>query len=354
MIIARTPVRVSFLGGGTDLPAFYMAYGGEVLSAAVNKYFYTVVTGRDDPMIQVISSDFRLLECYDELDKVNPEEAELAIPLAVLRHLSPDRGMNIFLASEIPPGTGLGSSAAVCVNVLLAVSTFQGRNPTKHELAETAFEVATKRLRKPVGKQDEYAASFGGINNFVFTAEGTNVEPVRTDDETVQQLQDRLLLFFLGSSRDSSEILEEQNVASEKKDQQVIDALLGVKALVPRARQALIEGELDRFGRLLDEGWQKKKRFSKKVSNSAIDEVYALALNSGALGGKVTGAGGGGFLLLYVTPDRQAAVRDALSDHGLKEMRFRFDFHGARVIVNDPFLDAEGYGKPLWRFVKLT
>jgi len=353
MIIARTPVRVSFGGGGTDLPSFYLQYGGEVLSTSINKYFYTVITGRDDRMVQLISSDFRVLEYYDQLDKVQPEEEELGIPLAAIKHLSPQVGMNLFLASEIPSGTGLGSSACVCVNILRAVSAYVERNLTKHELAEMAFNVAADSLGLPVGKQDEYASAFGGLNHIRFGKDGVDLAPVNVDEDIVRALEERLLLFFMGSSRQSTGILSEQNHAIRQGDAKVIEALQGVRSLVPLMMEALLGGELDEFGALLHQAWAHKKRFSQQVSNPFIDQVYELARRNGALGGKVTGAGGGGFLLLYVPPDSQEAVKQALASKGLKEMQFGFDFHGARIVYDDPFFDSGQHGELLWKFVRL-
>ena len=353
MIIVRTPVRVSFGGGGTDLPSFYLEHGGEVLSTSINKYFYTVITGRDDRMVQLISSDFRVLEYYDQLDRAQPEKAELGIPLAAIKHLSPQVGMNLFLASEIPPGTGLGSSACVCVNILRAVSAFVKRNLTKHELAEMAFHVAADRLARPVGKQDEYASAFGGLNHIQFGEHGVDLAPVKVDEDIVRGLEERLLLFFMGSSRQSTEILSEQDHAIRHGDAKVIEALQGVRSLVPLMKEALLGGELDEFGALLHQAWAHKKRFSEQVSNPFIDQVYELARRNGALGGKVTGAGGGGFLLLYVPPDSQEAVKQALASKDLKEMQFGFDLHGARIVYDDPFFDSGRRGELLWKFVRL-
>jgi len=354
MLITRTPVRISFAGGGTDFPSYYSVHGGEVLSAAINKYFYTVITERTDQMVQLISADFRILEYYSELDHVDPKCEDLSVPLAAIKRIEPNRGMNLFLASEIPPGTGLGSSACVCVNVLKAVSTLAKHSLSKYELAETAFQTATQTLGAAVGKQDEYAAAFGGLNCLRFTEAGTEVVPVELEEATLQDLRARLLLFFLGSSRQAQEILKEQDKASKTGDPGVLSALHAVKGLVVPMYEALTEGDLDRFGSLLDQGWQEKKKFSSKISNPRIDDLYQTARQNGALGGKVTGAGGGGFLLLYVPPASQAPVRQALAKEGLKEMQFSFDFHGARVVYHDPFFDSESPGGLVWRFVQFS
>ncbi len=350
MIIVRSPVRISFAGGGTDLPSYYEKQGGLVLSTAIDKYFYTVLTDRDDDQTQIISSDLRALEACEDIEKMELQGTELEIPFAVLKHFRPRIGANLFLASEVPPGTGLGSSASVCVGILKAFSTRLGREMSKKELAEAAFDIARNILRRPVGKQDEYAAAFGGLNVFKFDAEGTVVEPLALSPETLADLQQCLLLFFTGSSRDSSNILAAQDLSVQQRQDDVLDALTALKDLVVPMREALQAGDLDAFAELLDVGWGVKKRISDKISNQRIDEIYETARRQGALGGKLTGAGGGGFLLLFCPRDRQRAVREALGGFGLKEMRFHFDMSGARVVYDDPFFDTDSTGGLQWVF----
>ncbi len=350
MIIVRSPVRISFAGGGTDLPSYYEKQGGLVLSTAIDKYFYTVLTDRDDDQTQIISSDLRALEACEDIETMELQGTELEIPFAVLKHFRPRIGTNLFLASEVPPGTGLGSSASVCVGILKAFSTRLGRDMSKKELAEAAFDIARNILRRPVGKQDEYAAAFGGLNVFKFDAEGTVVEPLALSPETLADLQQCLLLFFTGSSRDSSNILAAQDRSVQQRQDDVLDALTALKDLVVPMRKALQAGDLDAFAELLDAGWGVKKRISDKISNQRIDEIYETARRHGALGGKLTGAGGGGFLLLFCPRDRQPAVREALGGFGLKEMRFHFDMSGARVVYDDPFFDTDSTGGLQWVF----
>jgi D-glycero-alpha-D-manno-heptose-7-phosphate kinase len=271
--------------------------------------------------------------------------------MAVMKHLGVRRGLNLFMASEIPPGTGLGSSAAVCVNVIRALWEMEARPHSKYELAEEAFRVAREVLGAPVGKQDEYASAFGGINEIRFRPGRTEVEPLPLDDDVVAALEERTLLFFTGSQRNSYEILAEQRRRSEERDSKVLDALTGLRGLVAEARAALIGGDVDRFGAILDEGWRHKKRISGRISSPAIDLAYEEALARGALGGKIAGAGGGGFLLLVVREGAAPGVREALRVRGLKEMSFHFDLHGSRVVYNDPFFDSDGRGGTRWRFV---
>jgi D-glycero-alpha-D-manno-heptose-7-phosphate kinase len=339
MLIARSPVRISFGGGGTDLPSYFEQYGGAVLSSAINKYLYTIVGTRTDGHIQIISSDLKAIETWKDIRQMSARGNKFEIPLAVLKELECQESIDLFLACEIPPGTGLGSSASVCVNVLQAVSAYLNRTLSKGELAERAFYIATKVLGKPIGKQDEYAAAFGGLNLIEFRRDGsTRVTPVQLDSALLNSLQQRLMLFFTGSSHDSWSILTDQSERL-KQNRPAVEALHRIHELAYSMHRALLEGNLHDFGALLHEGWEHKKSISEKISNPQIDCLYNAARSHGALGGKITGAGGGGFLLLYCEEESQPAVRDALAEFGVQEMRFDFDFNGARVLVNDPFLD---------------
>lgn len=356
MLIGRTPVRISFAGGGTDLPSYYEKYGGAVFSAAINKYFYTILTERDDSYIQVISSDLQKMAEVDDIDFKSKDlsEHELDIPFAVLKYFQFHKGVNLFLASEVLPGTGLGSSASVCVNIVKLISQFLDKSLSRYDVAETAFHIATKMLNRPVGKQDEYVAAFGGLNYIKFEPSGyTSVEPIKVDSESIMALEKSILLFFTGSSHNSTEILSVQKNSSEKGEKATIESLTQLKELVFPMKEAIEKGNLDEFGRLLDEGWQFKKRISNKISNLHIDELYDLAKKNGALGGKITGAGGGGFLMLYCPPKNQAELRKAMLQNGIKEMSFRFDFQGSQIVYDDPFFGSSGRGSMLWRLTRV-
>lgn len=355
MLIVRSPVRISFGGGGTDLPAYYEQFGGAVVSAAINKYFYTVLGARTDGRIQVISSDLRVFESWQDIATMPIQDSELEIPLAVLKDLGCKAAVDLFLASEIPPGTGLGSSASVCVNILKTLTSYQQQPLSKYELAEQAFHIARDVLHKHVGKQDEYAAAFGGLNYISFHQDGsTQVDSLNLDPVILRELQSNLLLFFTGSAHHSWTILREQEASTRAQSFSTLDALHEVKALALRMRQALESGQLQLFGELLHEVWEAKRRISSKISNSRIDELYAIARREGALGGKITGAGGGGFLLLYCESSRRQAVREALLAQGIQEMVFALEMQGAQVIVNDPFIDGDEKGGSRWVFVPTT
>jgi D-glycero-alpha-D-manno-heptose-7-phosphate kinase len=352
MLIVRSPVRISFGGGGTDLPAYYEQFGGSVLSVAVNKYFYTVLTTRSDGRIQVISSDLRVFETWHDIANADLRGSSLEIPLAVLKEMNCDIAVDLFLASEIPPGTGLGSSASVCVNILSTLSTYLHQPISKYDLAERSFHIARHLLGKHVGKQDEYAAAFGGLNFITFHPDGsTLVEPIDLVPAVLTELQRNLMLFFTGSAHHSWSILQEQESSTRNQTGGALEALHEVKALGIRMRSALQQGDLREIGTLLHEGWQAKRRISTKISTPHIDELYTLARKHGALGGKITGAGGGGFLLLYCEPDLQPDVREAMRRHGIQEMTFGFDMQGAQAIVNDPFINRDERRGCSWTFV---
>ena len=333
MLIARAPVRISFAGGGTDLEAYYRKYGGMVVSTAIDKYFYVFLNVDQSNTLQITSSDYRTFYRYD------PETAflwdgDLALPRAFLHHFGVRRCVSMFLASEIPQGTGLGSSSTVAVAVVKAISTACGLNLSRQEIAELAWYGEIDKLGMPIGKQDQYASSFGGLNVITFDRSGVAVEPLNIAPQTRQQLEQNTLLFFTGTARDSATILTYQRESSRRDEPQVIEALHAVKQAAAEVRDCLEQGDLTRFGQLLDRAWQHKKRFAAKVSNPFIDECYQRALDAGALGGKITGAGGGGFLMLYCEQEHQNAVTRSLAEQKLRRMDFRFDVDGARVLMN--------------------
>lgn len=355
MLIVRSPVRISFGGGGTDLPAYYQEHGGAVLSTAINKYFYTTLGRRADRSIQIISSDFRICESWRDFADIEIKDGGLEVPVAVLKDLRREVNVDLFLASEIPPGTGLGSSASVCVNVLKTLTSYLHLPLSKQDLAERAFYIARNILHRHVGKQDEYAAAFGGLNFFEFLPDGkVRVQPIDPGPVVMTELQNSLMLFFTGSAHHSWNILAEQEKSAAAHDSKPLAALHEIKELAYRMRDALKAGDLASFARMLDESWEAKKRVSSRISNSRIDAVYELARQNGAAGGKITGAGGGGFLLLFCAPQHQERLRQALASEGLKEMTFHFDFQGAQVLVNDPFIDNDEHSASRWTFIPIA
>lgn len=334
MIIARAPVRISFAGGGTDLPAYSRRFGGAVVSATVDKYVYVVLTVHPKPELQILSSDYRTFHRQDA-GEVPFWEGDLNLPKAILHEFGIEQGVSMFLASEVPPGTGLGSSSTVTVATVKAVGAACGRRLSRQEVAEMAARIEIEKLGMPIGYQDQFAAAFGGLNCIRFDVDGpTVVEPIRTPPGTLERLERNLLLFFTGQSRDSSNILARQRSATEQDDPRVLEALHAVSAMVAPMRACLEAGDLDRFGALLHEGWEHKKRFAAGVSNPQVDRLYELARSRGTLGGKLTGAGGGGFMMLYCADGTPEAVTTALEAEGLRRMGFVFESGGARVLLN--------------------
>lgn len=334
MIISRAPVRISFGGGGTDLPEYYTCHGGFVVSAAIDRYCYVVADDRSDGRTALTSADCRawLSFARGEAPAVEPPLALHRAALAMFAGDIPAGGIRLFTAAEVPPGTGLGSSSAMAAALVSALGEAAGSPMAARQVAELACNLEIDRLSMPIGKQDQYASAFGGFNAITFTADRVRVEPLRLPTDVISALENRLLLFSTGRTRDSSDILRHQR-RDMLTDAAVTSSLHTIKRLGMEMRDALLGQRLDDLGRLLDEAWQRKKRLNRRISNGAIDESYAAAREAGALGGKITGAGGGGFLLLYCPEGTEADVRAAMGGRGLQEMVFGFDFEGARVIV---------------------
>ena len=333
MLIARAPMRISFGGGGTDLEAYYAKYGGLVISSAINKYFYAVITTDESDDLQVISADYRSLFRHSPYNDLF-WDGDLALPKAILHHFGIRRGINLFVASEVPPGTGLGSSSAAAVTMVRAISTLVEQPLTKQQVAELASYIEIGKMGMPIGKQDQYASAFGGLNKITFSSEGVTVEPLHIDLDVRKTLERRLMLFFTGSSRESTSILKHQRKSTQDRDEVVLQALHNIKRVAVDVQSCLERGDLDEFARLLDYAWQEKRRLAPGLSTGFIDELYTLALEKGASAGKITGAGGGGFLMLYCHEEVQDNVTTALEERGLTRMNFHFDQQGATVLLN--------------------
>ena len=335
-VIARAPVRVSFGGGGTDLAAYYERFGGFVVSAAIARYCYVVAGRSPDGGIGINSADYRTWERFPPGEAPSVVEP-LSLPKAAVawfagQGLLSGTGVELFTASEVPPGSGLGSSSAMAVALVRALAAQTGLPMDATVAAELACWLEITRLDRPIGKQDQYASALGGINAIEFRAGGVGVTPLSLAPGVAAALADRLLLFSTGQTRDSAAILRGQRSATAT-DPAVAERLHRLKEMAWEMRDALVAGELDGFGALLDRGWHLKRGLGRRVSSDAIDRWYGAAREAGALGGKVAGAGGGGFLLLYCPPAAQPAVRDAMARHGLRELVFDIDWEGARVLV---------------------
>jgi D-glycero-alpha-D-manno-heptose-7-phosphate kinase len=339
VLIVRSPVRISFGGGGTDLAAYYESFGGMVVSATINKYIYGIVSKNFDTTFQIISADYRtILNVPAGGAPYSNGGVELKLCQVIYEHFNVHMPLNVFIASEVPPGTGLGSSSTLSVTLCNIFSTLTGRTMGRAQLAETAYTIETQRMEAPIGKQDQYAAVFGGLNCFEFSADGVRVTPLEISTASIRALERRLMLFYTGTNRHARQILHEQRAESGRQSGKTVEALHQIKALGWQIKSALEAGRLDDFGGLHDESWQHKKRLASGVSNEFIDEAYARARRSGALGGKITGAGGGGFLMLYCPEDRQPDARAALERQGLQQMRCAFEFEGSRVLLHTNLL----------------
>lgn len=331
-IVGRSPVRISFGGGGTDLASYYEKYGGVVVSAAINKYFYTILELRQDDHIQIISSDLQINQTVEDTYDLKLGEG-LDIPVAVLKHMNVHRGMNLLMASEIPPGTGLGSSGAVTVNIINTINHLEHLKMTKKEIAEMAYHIEYNMLKMPIGKQDEYASAFGGLNFMTFDKGGVTVEKLDVPKEIRMRMEDDIMLFFTGRTRQSSKILKSQDSSTKDEKDDVVERLHEIKKIAFKVKKAIEIGDLIELGKLLDLSWQNKKKLARGISNQRIDRIYREAKAKGAIGGKLTGAGGGGYMMLFCQKKHQKEVNRAMEKHGLKRLDFKFDHKGAKTLL---------------------
>jgi len=322
MIIVQTPLRVSFFGGGTDFPSFYLSEGGSILSSTIDKYIYVMIKKRFDTKLRI---GYTRTEMVDTVDEVEHELIREALRLTGI-----NRGIEITTMGDIPAtGTGLGSSGAVTVGALHGMYTYLGEMVTAERLAREACHIEIDILGKPIGVQDQYIAAYGGMRFLEFTPSGEiTINRIELEPSLKRKLNESLLLFFTGMTRSSETILDEQ----ERNTQNNINILREMKKLAYEAYEKIKAGNIDIIGELLHIGWVLKKKLATNISNQTIDDIYNTALKAGAIGGKITGAGGGGFLLLYCQYEKREAVRSALSS--LQELPFQLEQDGTKVIFN--------------------
>ncbi|HZS90915.1 MAG TPA: GHMP kinase [Chloroflexota bacterium] len=333
VLIARAPFRVSFAGGGTDLAAYYRSFGGLVVSTAISRHIYVMLRpGRARSPVHLITVDGGTYTHVHVRDTAEPDGAT-HLPRAVLRYFGVTGGIELFIASEIPSGTGLGSSSALVVALIHAVSAYLGRSLRPADVAELACAIEIEHLGLPIGKQDQYASAIGGLNAITFSATGVRCRPLRLARATRERLEDRLQLFYTGTRRDANTILGHQTRASEERKPQTLAALHALKHIAEQTIVALERGDLDAFGDLLHEGWMHKQRLTHGISNPFIDQCYETARSAGARGGKITGAGGGGFLLLDCPPERTEAVTNSLLPLGLQHFPFVLEDEPAGIVA---------------------
>lgn len=328
MILARAPFRISLGGGGTDLPSYYRQYGGFILSAAINKYMYICVNRP--------AADNYIRLKYSRYEQVtSPDEVEHDLVRPALQLLNLNGSLEIASMADIPAGTGLGSSGTYLVALLTGLYELKREKVPTQALAEQACYIEMELAKHPVGKHDHYLAAFGGITCLEIDPGGeVKVSPLNISMAAAEDFRNTVLLFYTGATRSSRDILHDQKNETEQGNSAVLDSLHRTKELGYRIKETLEAGNLDRFGSLLDEHWQNKKRRSNKVSDQRIDQWYEVAKAHGALGGKVMGAGGGGFFMFYCPTDHKMQLRQTLGAAGLREMAYDFDFEGSKVVVN--------------------
>lgn len=326
MLITRSPLRISLGGGGTDLPSYYQDHGGYLISAAIDKYVWVTMNKPFVPGVFLKYSKIEKVDTVDEIEHPIVREAFRMMGITELQH-------EITTLADIPAGTGLGSSGSFTTALLKSLYSFERRLLLPGDLARLACELEIERLAQPVGKQDQYIAAYGGITAFEFAKNGeVHAEPIAMSATTLHELEDHLLLFFTGFSRSASAILKDQDTRTKQADNKMIEGMHYVKELGFRSKKALEANQPAVFGEIMHEHWESKRKRSSGMSNPQIDEWYERGRKAGAIGGKLVGAGGGGFLMFYAPEPMK--VRAAMIEAGLEEVRFRFDFDGTRVVFS--------------------
>lgn len=327
MIIVRAPFRIPLGGGGTDLPSYYSKFGGSLFSAAINRYMFVSV---NRPLVdKLIRVKYTETEIVDNVDQVKHNLVREA-----LRQTGFTDSIEINSIADLSAGSGMGSSGSYLVGLLKALHTLKRENLSTQALAEEACKIEIEILKKPIGKQDQYLAAFGGITKLEIDKKGlVKVSPVPLSLAALRELENSMLVFYTGIRREGREILTKQNKATKQNDQGVINNLHLIKQIGFKIEKALIRGDLVSFGKLLHQHWMSKQKLSKSVSSTKINRLYKMGIKAGCLGGKIMGAGGGGFLM-FCCPGDKTKVRKAMSDQGLPELFFHFDLDGAKVLVD--------------------
>lgn len=325
MVVARSPLRITLGGGGTDLPSYYEKREGFLISAAIDKYIYILINKTFNDRFLIKYSKLQWTDTAEEIEHPIVREA---IKLLEMENTP----LEICTTADIPAGTGLGSSSSFTVALLKALHAYKGDIVSTRTLAEEACEIEIGRLGGQIGKQDQYIAAYGGITTMEFRKDGyVWVEPLRISNETLYDLEDNCILYYTGYSHTASDILAEQDNKSKEMDEGMLKNLDYVKELGFQSRKVLEEGKLTEFADIMRVHWDYKKKRSNKMSNPRIDDAYELAMNNGALGGKLIGAGGGGMLFFYAKD--KVRLREAMKETGMEEIRFRFEKEGAKILL---------------------
>jgi D-glycero-alpha-D-manno-heptose-7-phosphate kinase len=327
VIVSRAPFRFSLGGGGSDLPAYYQQFGGFVVSAAIDSYVYVTANKRFYPSIRLAYSETELIDDIAQIRHPIFREA--------LRMTGIESGIELTSVADLPSNSGLGSSSSFTVALLNALYTYKREFVSAERLAREACELEMVRLAEPVGKQDQYIAAFGNITALTIAPDGSvQVEPVPVRDEVLDELQSNLLIMYSGVERPAKLVLTEQGERVRRADPATLEGMHRIKAIGRQVYELLVRGETDQYGELLHEHWLHKRRLASRMTDAALDEHYEIARRAGAIGGKLIGAGGGGFFMLYVRPAARRKVTEALAARGLRPLRFRFDLDGARIALN--------------------
>jgi D-glycero-alpha-D-manno-heptose-7-phosphate kinase len=327
MIVSRAPVRFSLGGGGSDLPSYCSEHGGFVVSAAVDKFVFVCVARRFYDTIRLAYSETETVSSVDEIRH--------RIFRAALKQMGFTGGLELHSLADVPANTGLGSSPSFTVALLNGLHAFRRESVPVEQLAREACQLEIDVLREPIGKQDQYIAAYGGISAMTFHPDGrVDVERLDLRDEVIDELESRLLIFYSGVERAASPVLAQQAASIVENRDDAVERMHRIKALGHETRRILLAGELDSYGEMLHEHWTQKRRLAAGMSDGVIDEHYQAARSAGAVGGKLMGAGGGGFFMFYVRPAERRRVHEALTARALRPMRFRFDFDGARIMAN--------------------
>ena len=327
MIVSRAPVRFSLGGGGTDLPSYSRVHGGFVVAAAVDKFVNVCVARRFQNNIRLAYSES---EIVDSVDQIKHRIFKAALTMTGI-----PRGVELHSLADVPANTGLGSSSSFTVALLNGLHAFKREFVPAEQLAREACELEIEILKEPIGKQDQYIAAYGGISAMTFHPDGSvDVERLPLRDEVIDDLESNLIIYYSGVERAASTVLKEQAKTITDNKDAAVERMHRIKALGHETKRILAEGRIDVYGEMLHEHWTNKRKLASNMADGTIDEHYDAARSAGAIGGKLMGAGGGGFFMFYVRAGDRRRVHDALSARGLRPMRFRFDFDGARIMAN--------------------
>jgi D-glycero-alpha-D-manno-heptose-7-phosphate kinase len=331
VIRSKAPLRISFAGGGTDVPPYSEEQGGAVLSATIDRYAYCTISPRTDKEIAIKSLDFGKVERWSVNGTMLRYDGNLDLIKAVVNHFDVAQGFDMFLHCDAPPGSGLGSSSTVMVSIIGAIAEWLNVPMSQYEVAKLAYVLEREELRFAGGKQDQYAAVFGGFNYMEFKGEDVVVTPLRVKNDVLNELHYHLLLCNTGKTRDSANIIGHQKEAYKRRAAQVVAALDNSKRLARETKDALMKGQIRHIGELLNESWKWKKRFTPEITNARIDAIYDAAVRNGAIGGKISGAGGGGHMFFICEYDRKHLVANKLEEMGAEIVNFNFDKYGLQT-----------------------